>query len=201
MLAFECILALNAQFREHVDGCMSNCPRMCKWRFQSNNMKGYPLEDLYNAFGETKVCVWYCFGFLVLLSEWDKISIFLFYFQVIKSVIASTIDEETPMARIMEDEADYENEEGPSNLWSLWLTVKEKSIWWKDLYELNVAARDFSTKKDKRKVNEKASSSNASLEDVLKGIEKRLMTCLSEVNVKVETMNKRLCVMEKSQVV
>lgn len=125
----------------------------------------------------------------------------MFYFQVIKSVIASTIDEETPMARIMEDEADYENEEGPSNLWSLWLTVKEKSIWWKDLYELNVAARDFSTKKDKRKVNEKASSSNASLEDVLKGIEKRLMTCLSEVNVKVETMNKRLCVMEKSQVV
>ncbi|CDY60455.1 BnaAnng16750D [Brassica napus] len=119
---------------------------------------------------------------------------------VIKSVIASTIDEETPMARIMEDEADYENEEGPSNLWSLWLTVKEKSIWWKDLYELNVAARDFSTKTDKRKVNEEASSSNASLEDVLKGIEKRLMTCLSEVNVKVETMNKRLCVMEKSQV-
>nr|VDC75985.1 unnamed protein product [Brassica rapa] len=47
---------------------------------------------------------------------------------VIKSVMAPTIDEETPMARIMEDEPDYENEEGPSNLWSSWLTVKEKPI-------------------------------------------------------------------------
>ncbi|CAN7028421.1 unnamed protein product [Brassica oleracea var. botrytis] len=121
--------------------------------------------------------------------------------QVIKSVLAPTIDEETLMARIMEDEPDYENEDGPSNLWSSWLTVKEKPIWWKDLYELDVAARKFPTKKDKRKVNEEASSSNASLEDVLKGIEERLMTCLSEVSVKVETMNKRLCVMEKSQVV
>ena len=57
MLAFECIPALNAQFREHVAGCLANCPRMCKWRFQSNSMKGYPLEDLYNALGKTKVCV------------------------------------------------------------------------------------------------------------------------------------------------
>ncbi|KAH0905065.1 hypothetical protein HID58_044568 [Brassica napus] len=121
--------------------------------------------------------------------------------QVIKSVLAPTIDKETLMARIMEDEPDYENEDGPSNLWSSWLTVKEKPIWWKDLYELDVAARKFPTKKDKMKVNEEASSSNASLEDVLKGIEERLMTCLSEVSVKVETMNKRLCVMEKSQVV
>ncbi|CAN7110761.1 unnamed protein product [Brassica rapa subsp. narinosa] len=120
---------------------------------------------------------------------------------VIKSVQAPTIDEETLMARIMEDEPEYENEEGPSNLWSSWLTVKEKSIWWKDLYELDVAAQNFSTKKDKRKMNEEASSSNASLEDDLKGIEERLMTCLSEVSVMVETMNKRLCVMEKSQVV
>ncbi|KAF8115386.1 hypothetical protein N665_0027s0002 [Sinapis alba] len=57
MLAFECIPALNAQFREGVDGCMSKCPRMCKWRFQSNNMKGFPLENLYDALGETNVCV------------------------------------------------------------------------------------------------------------------------------------------------
>ncbi|XP_048605929.1 uncharacterized protein At3g43530-like [Brassica napus] len=125
--------------REHVAGCLANCPRMCKWWFQSNSMKGYPLEDLYNALGKTKV---------------------------IKSVLAPTIDEETLMAGIMEDEPDYENEDGPSNLWSSWLTVKEKPIWWKDLYELDVAARKFPTKKDKRKVNEEASSSNASLEDV-----------------------------------
>ncbi|KAF8104308.1 hypothetical protein N665_0175s0034 [Sinapis alba] len=57
MLAFECILALNAQFREQVDGCRSNCLRMCKWRFQSNSMKGFSLEDLYDALGKSKVCV------------------------------------------------------------------------------------------------------------------------------------------------
>ncbi|KAL0716800.1 hypothetical protein Bca4012_066122 [Brassica carinata] len=34
-----------------------------------------------------------------------------------------------------------------------------------------------------------------------KGFEERLMTSLSEVNLKVETMDKRLGVMEKSQVV
>ena len=59
ILAFECIPALNAQFREGVDGCLSRCPRMCKKRFQSNIMKGYPLEDLYNALGKTTVCVEY----------------------------------------------------------------------------------------------------------------------------------------------
>ncbi|WZZ53992.1 hypothetical protein YC2023_054099 [Brassica napus] len=90
------------------------------------------------------------------------------------------------MARIMAGEPDYENEEGVSNLWSTWLTVKEKSIFWQELYELDVAAREFPQKKDKRKVHEEASSSNTSLEDVLKGFEERLMTCLSEVNGKDE---------------
>ncbi|KAL0856327.1 hypothetical protein Bca101_061480 [Brassica carinata] len=174
MLAFECIPALNAQFREHVGGCLSNCPRICKWQFQNNSMKGFPLEDLYNALGETKI---------------------------IKSVLAPTVEEETFMARIMEDEPDYENE-GPSNLWSSWLTVKEKPIWWKDLYELDVAAREFSKKKDKGKVIEEAYSFVGSgLEDVLKGFEERLMAALSEVCVKVEAMDKRLGVVEHSHVV
>ncbi|KAF3603049.1 hypothetical protein F2Q69_00036786 [Brassica cretica] len=98
-------------------------------------------------------------------------------------------------------EPDYENEEGVSNLWSTWLTVKEKPIFWQELYELDVAAREFPQKKDKRKVHEEASSSNTSLEDVLKGFEERLMTCLSEVNGKVEKMNKRLGKIESCQVV
>ncbi|CAG7886698.1 unnamed protein product [Brassica rapa] len=96
---------------------------------------------------------------------------------------------------------DYENEEGVSNLWSTWLTVKEKPIFWQELYELDVAAREFPQKKDKRKVHEEASSSNTSLEDVLKGFEERLMTSLSEVNGKVEKMNKRLGKIERCQVV
>ncbi|CAF1739940.1 unnamed protein product [Brassica napus] len=105
------------------------------------------------------------------------------------------------MARLMDGEPDYENEEGVSNLWSTWLTVKEKPIFWQELYELDVAAREFSQKKDKRKVHEEASSSNTSLEDVLKGFEERLMTSLSEVNGKVEKMNKRLGKIERCQIV
>ncbi|CAN7106024.1 unnamed protein product [Brassica rapa subsp. narinosa] len=128
---------------------------MCKKRFQSNSMKGYPLEDLYDILGEIKV---------------------------IESVLVPTVDEEPLMARIMDGEPDYENEEGVSNLWSTWLTVKEKPIFWQELYELDVAAREFPQKKDKRKVHEETSSSNTSLEDV-------------------EKMNKRLGKIERCQVV
>ncbi|KAH0869233.1 hypothetical protein HID58_076255 [Brassica napus] len=120
---------------------------------------------------------------------------------VIESVLVPTVDEEPLMARLMDGEPDYENEEGVSNLWSTWLTVKEKPIFWQELYELDVAAREFPQKKDKRKVHEEASSSNTSLEDVLKGFEERLMTSLSEVNGKVEKMNKRLGKIERCQVV
>ena len=64
ILTFECIPALKARFREGVDGCMRKYPRMCKKRFQSNSMKGYPLEDLYDKLGEIKVCVECCFVFI-----------------------------------------------------------------------------------------------------------------------------------------
>ncbi|CAN6849694.1 unnamed protein product [Brassica oleracea var. botrytis] len=121
--------------------------------------------------------------------------------QVIESVLVPTVDEEPLMARLMDGEPDYENEEGVSNLWSTWLTIKEKPIFWQELYELDVAAKEFPQKKDKRKVHEEASSSNTSLEDVLKGFEERLMTSLSEVNGKVEKMNKRLGKIERCQVV
>ncbi|KAJ4875513.1 hypothetical protein Rs2_40531 [Raphanus sativus] len=124
--------------------------------------------------------------------------------QVITSVLVPTVDEQTLLASIMEWEPDYENEEGLSNLWSTWLTVKEKPIFWQELYELDVAAREFPKKKDKRKVNEEASSSSHGLdglEDVLKGVEERLMSVLMEVCVKVETMDQRLGVVEKSHVV
>ncbi|KAF2565941.1 hypothetical protein F2Q68_00024583 [Brassica cretica] len=60
---------------------------------------------------------------------------------------------------------------------------------------------EFPQKKDKRKVHEEASSSNTSLEDVLKGFEERLMTCLSAVNGKVEKINKRLGKIKSCQVV
>ncbi|KAH0858424.1 hypothetical protein HID58_086685, partial [Brassica napus] len=117
--------------------------------------------------------------------------------ETIKSFLLPTLDEETLMARIVEDELEYDKEDGPSNMWSAWLTIKGKPIWWKELYELDVAAREFPKKKDKGKVSEEASSSNDGLENVLKGFEERLMASLTEVNVKVETMGKRLDGIEK----
>ena len=49
-----------------------------------------------------------------------NISLILFsiLFQVINSVLVPTVDEESLMAHIMDGEPDYENEEGPNNLWS-----------------------------------------------------------------------------------
>ncbi|KAF8114131.1 hypothetical protein N665_0041s0020 [Sinapis alba] len=148
VLIFESIPALNAKFREGVDGCLCSCPRMCKRRFQSNSMKGYPLEELYDALGNT---------------------------QEIKSYLVPTVDEAPLMAQT------------------------EKPIWWKELYELDVATREFPKKKDKEKVNEEAVSFDNGLEGVLKGLEERTMNVMREVSVKMETMDKWLDGIEKSQ--
>ncbi|KAJ4880363.1 hypothetical protein Rs2_37418 [Raphanus sativus] len=79
IVPLECIPALNARFRERVAGCFSKCPRMCKKRFQSNSMKGYPLKDLYDMLGKLPV---------------------------INIVLVPTVDEELLMARILEEEPD-----------------------------------------------------------------------------------------------
>ncbi|KAF8095000.1 hypothetical protein N665_0347s0021, partial [Sinapis alba] len=55
VLIFKSIPALNAKFREGLDGCLCSCPRMCKRRLQSNGMKGYPLEELYDALRNTQI--------------------------------------------------------------------------------------------------------------------------------------------------
>ncbi|KAF8098778.1 hypothetical protein N665_0258s0011, partial [Sinapis alba] len=55
VLIFKSIPALNAKFREGLDGCLCSCPRMCKRRLQSNRMKGYPLEELYDALKNTQI--------------------------------------------------------------------------------------------------------------------------------------------------
>ncbi|WZY93593.1 hypothetical protein YC2023_112305 [Brassica napus] len=120
---------------------------MCKKRFQSNSMKGYPLEDLYDTLGEIKV---------------------------IESVLVPTVDEEPLMARLMDGEPDYENEEG------------------------------FPQKKDKRKVHEEASSSNTSLEDVEKmnkrlGKIERCQVVLKKRCKRMKAMEKKLEKIEDCQ--
>ncbi|CAN7028702.1 unnamed protein product [Brassica oleracea var. botrytis] len=94
--------------------------------------------------------------------------------QVIESVLVPTVDEEPLMARLMDGEPDYENEEG------------------------------FSQKKDKRKVHEEASSSNTSLEDVEKmnkrlGKIERCQVVLKKRCKRMKAMEKKLEKIEDCQ--
>nr|VDC96016.1 unnamed protein product [Brassica rapa] len=94
--------------------------------------------------------------------------------QVIESVLVPTVDEEPLMARLMDGEPDYENEEG------------------------------FPQKKDKRKVHEEASSSNTSLEDVEKmnkrlGKIERCQVVLKKRCKRMKAMEKKLEKIEDCQ--
>ncbi|XP_033136828.1 DNA ligase 1 [Brassica rapa] len=154
---------------------------MCKSRFTKSSMKGYPLEEIYAAFGNTKV---------------------------INSVLVPTVDEETLLARIIDQEPEYQREGSTSDRWNYWLNVKQKKIWWKELYESDVAARKFTKTKDKEKVTiVEGSSSNSGLESMLKGVEERIVKAMEEgfsginlmVETKLEAMNLRMGKLEKNQ--
>ncbi|KAJ4872484.1 acidic leucine-rich nuclear phosphoprotein 32 family member A-like [Raphanus sativus] len=128
--------------------------------------------------------------------------------QIIDSMLLPTVDEEIMLVRIIDVEEEYEREGGLSDTWNYWLNVKGKKIWWKEMYELDIAARKFSKerKKGKGKVAE-ASSSNADLESTLKGFEEEILNSLAigfagfkvQVDTKLEAMDTRLSGMEKTQ--
>ncbi|KAL0813311.1 hypothetical protein Bca101_069754 [Brassica carinata] len=132
----------------------------------------------------------------------------MFYFQVINSVLVPTVDEETLLARIIVPEPEYQREGSTSDRWNYWLNVKQKKIWWKELYESDVAARKFTKTKDREKVTiVEGSSSNSGLESMLKGVEERIMKAMEEgfsginltVETKLEAMNLRMGKLEKYQ--
>ncbi|KAF8080329.1 hypothetical protein N665_0954s0004 [Sinapis alba] len=136
VLAFECIPKLGKTFRLSSDNPCEDCPRMCKSRFTKSSMRGYPLEDIYDALGKTK-----------------------------------------------------------------------KKIWWKELYELDVAARVFTKKKEKEKITLlEGSSSRSGLECSLKGLEERFLKFMEQgfsglngtVETKLEAMNSRMVAIEKN---
>ncbi|KFK36304.1 hypothetical protein AALP_AA4G105000 [Arabis alpina] len=54
LLPFEAIPVLMEKFREPVKAVTNDCPRMCKSRFKTTNMKGYPLSYLNEALGNSK---------------------------------------------------------------------------------------------------------------------------------------------------
>nr|VDD56572.1 unnamed protein product [Brassica oleracea] len=132
----------------------------------------------------------------------------MFYFQVINSVLVPTVDEETLLARIIDPKLEYQREGSTSDRWNYWLNMKQKKIWWKELYESDVATRKFTKTKDKEKVTiVEGSSSNSGLESMLKGVEERIVKAMEEgfsginltVETKLEAMNLRMGKLEKYQ--
>ncbi|CAG7862689.1 unnamed protein product [Brassica rapa] len=180
VLAFECIPDLGKTFRIYSEDASEECPRMCKSRFTKSSLRGYPLEDIYAAVGETKV---HC--------------------------LVPTTGEQIMLARIIDDEREYDRQGSPSDTWNYWLNVKQKNIWWEELYELDQAARGvLPKKKDKEKVTfAEGSSSNSGLDSRLQGLEERILEFMGEgfvgLHVTVETMlesqSSRMSVLEKNQ--
>ncbi|KAF8083529.1 hypothetical protein N665_0767s0004 [Sinapis alba] len=164
VLAFECIPSLTKEFRVPVDGCLEECPRMCKSRFKKTSMKGYPLEDIYDALGDTKV---------------------------IHNMLLPTVNEEIMLACIINVEEEYDREGSQSDSWNYWLNVKRKTLSWEEMYELDIEARKFSKKKDKGKgKNVEALSSKTDLESGFDGLKKNVETKLESLDRRLSGMEK-----------
>ncbi|CAN6904084.1 unnamed protein product [Brassica oleracea] len=129
--------------------------------------------------------------------------------EVINSVLVPTIGEQIMLARIIDEEREYDRQGSPSDTWNYWLNVKQKNIWWKELYELDQAARGVLPKnKDKEKVTfAEGSSSNSGLDSRLQGLEERILEFMGEgfvglhvtVETKLEALGSRMSHIEKNQ--
>ena len=91
-------------------------------------------------------------------------------------MLVPTIGEQIMLARIIDEEREYDRQGSPSDTWNYWLNVKQKNIWWKELYQLDQAARGVLPKnKDKEKVTfAEGSSSNSGLDSRMQGLEERI---------------------------
>ncbi|KAG2282503.1 hypothetical protein Bca52824_053723 [Brassica carinata] len=102
-LPFEAIPQLKKKFRElHRGRTESSCPRMCKSQYIPTAMTGFPLSEINKALGKTKV---------------------------IESILLPSVDEESMLERIFEEEEDHD-------------VGDVISIWFEDLYNKDVAARN-----------------------------------------------------------
>ncbi|CAG7862737.1 unnamed protein product [Brassica rapa] len=126
---------------------------------------------------------------------------------VINSVLVPTVGEEIMLSRIIDEEREYHCEGSTSNTWNHWINVKQKKIFWKELYDLDVAARVFNKKKDKEKVTFLEDSSSKSGLESLKVLEERILGAMSEgfsglklvVETKLVDMDVRMSKFEKNQ--
>ncbi|KAG2248247.1 hypothetical protein Bca52824_087875 [Brassica carinata] len=124
-------------------------------------------------------------------------------------MLVPTIGEQIMLARIIDEEREYDRQSSPSDTWNYWLNVKQKNIWWKRLYELDQAARGVLPKnKDKEKVTfAEGSSFNSGLDSRLQGLEERILEFMGEgfvgfhvtVETKLEALGSRMSHIEKNQ--
>ncbi|XP_024013948.1 uncharacterized protein At3g43530-like [Eutrema salsugineum] len=115
LLAFEAIPCLKNKYREDVRGAGRDCPRMCRQKFQQFTLKGFPLSELYETLGNTRV---------------------------IESILQPSEDEVIMLAGVMErNEEEDIGDIVPEN-WTRRLVGEKKPIFWKEICKIDVDARD-----------------------------------------------------------
>ncbi|XP_024013145.1 uncharacterized protein At3g43530-like [Eutrema salsugineum] len=115
LLAFEAIPCLKNKYREDVRGAGRDCPRMCRQKFQPFTLKGFPLSELYETLGNTRV---------------------------IETILQPSEDEVIMLAGVMErNEEEDIGDIVPEN-WMRRLVEEKKPIFWKEICKIDVDARD-----------------------------------------------------------
>ncbi|KAL0898965.1 hypothetical protein Bca101_082926 [Brassica carinata] len=176
LLPFEAIPQLKKKFRELRRGrrTENSCPRMCKSQYIPNAMTGFPLSDINKALGKTKV---------------------------IESILLPSVDEESMLERIFEEEEEgHDVSDDIVDGWTQRLVTSHKSIWFEDLYNQDVAARkeelngDFPEEPAREGVmNKDEEEDNISLRTLIEeGLKNSVDKGIKVVIDKVDELDKRL---------
>ncbi|KAG2304097.1 hypothetical protein Bca52824_032748 [Brassica carinata] len=130
ILTFECIPVLRERFRDPVPNCLVDCPRMCKWKFKRTGTTGFPLEDIYEGLGNTKVIS------SVLEPQGGELDL-----------LYEIMDEGT-----VEDVELIHDSDKPDIVvdgWNRILVEPEGKIFWEDLFDMDVRTRPTTQQQSK----------------------------------------------------
>ncbi|KFK29349.1 hypothetical protein AALP_AA7G122300 [Arabis alpina] len=168
ILAFECIPKLKDTFRIEIEGRDAACPRMCKTMFAHCNMKGWPLEELYEKLGSPEE--------IQSILETD--------FQI----------EEILLERILDNGPCFEDHDMIQDGWNEHLEA-EKKICWKDLYDADVAAQASILIEKTVPVTDLDPEKNPALLQFITNLEDRMKKEMAvefeKVNIEVEDLKKK----------
>ncbi|KFK22839.1 hypothetical protein AALP_AAs50181U000100 [Arabis alpina] len=185
LLPFEAIPVLMEKFREPVKAVTNDCPRMCKSRFKTINMKGYSLFYLNEALGNSKD---------------------------IHSIMEPRLEEIPLMENIMDALEDDDHYDAIVDGWMKMLDEK-KNIWFEKMFNDDVEGRKVDTKavcttKGKRKVQESGGDCFEVLKDLMEAglkelggkvtnLELEVLEKLADLDKKVKYFMKFVPPMEK----